>query len=569
MKYEKPSIFFIDIDKAVEDLLSNNGFNITSGTFGAKYAVKRDTECGLNGKLDYLTEKEVVFVNLKEEDKYGINPLKSLQWCNGDGMTLASSDSGDTFNPRYLYAFKFKEEFEKILNNGGILVVFADKVVSENYNFINVSSRYKSRADSKSISNYDWIPHNHLKPINCIPGKELYYNEKVNIPVSKIFVGCEESVSYKCKFNIQDGYYFDTGVTLCSNKIYENVGYIKEYGKDDNQGYLIILPQVSDLHRIIKNLLTDILPILKPDLFPDFVKNSWINDDEYIMPDVKKIINEKEELIEKYEKKQKDLEKRIEEKKEEYSFLTNLLTSNAYDDVLVNNVKKTLEYIGYKNVIDVDNEIIGNRQEDLRIQDGELFTIVEVKGHNGNPTEDDCQAVLKYISRNMKQYNKLDIHGILVVNHHKLQPPFERPNPAFTKAQIEDAVRDEYTLVSTWELYKAVRLFQEKLILFEDINIGLHTPGLFAAIPKSWNYVGKIERLLKDKTVVCVYLKAPSIKLGDELIVQTGNEYLRVNVEEMMIDNINVDSAKLDDKLSINLKVPIKKQSVIFVKPKI
>lgn len=40
----------------------------------------------------------------------------------------------------------------------------------------------------------------------------------------------------------------------------------------------------------MKNLFQEVLPILKPELFADFVKNNWVNDDEYILPEVKELM---------------------------------------------------------------------------------------------------------------------------------------------------------------------------------------------------------------------------------------------------------------------------------------
>lgn len=62
-------------------------------------------------------------------------------------------------------------------------------------------------------------------------------------------------------------------------------------------------------------------------------------------------------------------------------FLSNILKSNGYGENLESDVKSTLEYIGYKQVINVDEIIKGNKEEDIRILDNDKFTLVEIKGH--------------------------------------------------------------------------------------------------------------------------------------------------------------------------------------------
>lgn len=232
------------------------------------------------------------------------------------------------------------------------------------------------------------------------------------------------------------------------------------------------------------------------------------------------------------------------------------------------NVIETLKYIGYKEVINVDDVIEGNRQEDLRILDDGQFTIIEVKGHNANPTEDDCQALVKYMSRNMRSEKRTDIHGILIINHHKLKAPLDRPDPAFTEAQISDAIGDNYTLVSTWELYKSVRLLQKGLISFNDIDTGLHTKGLFTALTSAWQFLGKIQHQYVNGTIACFYLEADRVNLGDELIIENGNSYFKIEAVELKVDDKSVDESIKGDKLAINIGISILKQANIYVKNK-
>lgn len=560
MEYKNPKIMIIDTEQSIGERLKNQGFTIQRGTFGTMYKEDYAEECGLDADLSFLLEQEVIFINMEDRGIYGYNPIKKDNRLS-DHKGFALRARNQVFDSRPLARVKYKKDIEKLLCNDRIVVIFAAKEYEYTYYPVDFEQGYINWRSPISISNYEGLKF--VKPQNnCVPGKEIVLSEKWRSLSENIFNGCIDGVKYYCTFSE----FRDDRVTLATNKLGEPIAFMQFYNLQEQKGLIIVLPQFEDLYVPIKNLICNVLPNVKPEFFPDFVKNTWMNQEEYILPNIKKLYEEKNSLIEEYKGKIEQLDNKIEETKNEYGFMMNILISKAYDDFLVENLIKVLQYIGYKNVVDVDKIVEGNRQEDIRILDDGRFTVVEVKGHKGNPTEDDCQALVKYISRNMKSENRTDIHGILIVNHHRIKAPLERPDPAFTAQQIKDAERDDYTLVSTWELYKAVRLMQEKLITFEDIDIALHSKGLFKALGQDWQYLGKVQRLFKDGTIACFYLEAKEIKNGDELIVENGNEYFKINIEEMQINNKTVGGAVCGDQLSINLKRKILKQANIFVR---
>lgn len=560
MKYNTPRIKLVDIDSNIYEKLIDEGFNVSVGTFGCKYSVSKDTECSLNGNLDGLTETDVVIIDLQDHGEVSDNPLKEKQWLLGDRHTLSSRGSGEYFYPQNLYALQYQKDFHNILLNGKVVVVFAARKKQTTYNIVQIKDDTRYAPESELISNYDWIPDFYSNVKDCVRGNQITLEEKEML--DSIFKGCEHGVTYDTTFGI---YETTEQSVLCKSALGETIGFIKSYG-DDNFGYLVILPQVEDQYQIIKNLLVDFLPEISGELFPDFVKNTWVKNDDYLLPEIKQLIDRKKEITAKYEKNIVDIDLEIVRIEKEYDFLINILTSDAFSDYLVKNVIKTLGFIGFNHVIDVDEEVEGNRQEDLRIEYDNLIAIIEVKGHNGNPTEDDCQALLKYINRNMKKYSRTDIHGILIVNHQKMKEPKDRTYPAFTVEQIDDAIRDEYTLVSTYELYKACRLMQEGFLDFEEIKKELFTVGLFCAIPKTWQYIGKIQKMFKEKTVACVVFEGDSISIGNELIIENGNDYFTQSVIEMMVEGESKDVAVKGDKLSLKVDRPIRNSSNIYIR---
>ncbi|QOR35071.1 hypothetical protein IMX26_16675 [Clostridium sp. 'deep sea'] len=557
MKYLDPKIMCIDIEDDVIDKLIQEGFNVDRGSFGYKYLVNPDSECKLNYKLEYLSEKEVVIINLKDDKVHNKNEDDYDGLYSGYDTKLYSLKGSNYLNPRNLTYLNFQEDIRKLLYNGNVVIVLADAYVEENYNIVEYKDGY-GRGKIIKLDNYSWL---NIGSVTSMTGRDICISNEGGY-FRDIFKGCkEDEVTYLAIFEEDRN-----SLVLAKNRYEDTIAFVKLFENDGNDGLLIVLPQFQNQYIVINNLLKEVLPQIKPHIFPDFVKNIWLELDDYILPKVQRLEIEKKKIERELSFKINDVNKKIQDEKDKLSFLTNILTSNGFGELLVKNIQKTLLEIGYSNVVNVDDTIEGNKQEDLNIYNDYGLTVIEIKGHNGNPTEDDCQALLKYMNRNMKKHKRSDIHGILIVNHQKMLPPLERSNPAFTKEQIADAVRDEYTLVSTWELYKSVRLLQENLINFNDIDISLHTKGLFTAIPKTWLFLGIIKKLFQENTIACFYLEIDQLNVGDELIVQDKNNYFLFKIEEMMIENKSVNQAKKQDKLSIKISKSISKNAKIYKK---
>lgn len=565
IKYENPKIMLVDMDKRVENELKNEGFDIEVGTFGVPYASEEGNICGLNGSLPYIDEKEIVIVTLNDSvELTGINPLdpSKQQLYEAEGEIIVSPKRKNYFDGRPMYAYKKQSSFRRILENGGILIVFSDSYKFEKYHLSIFSSIYGTDSGVRDISNHMWLPDG-FNASECNMGKRFLFSDDAESKklAQAIIRGSENEITYACKFSLKEEE--NTNVLLKSH-FGEAISYIRKIGN----GILIVLPKFENYSKPILNLFKEILPELKPNLFPDFVKNSWIHSEEYMFPEVKKLTNQKEDLIREYNQKLENIEENISSLNKSNQFLTNILLSQGVDDFLVENVKKVLEYIGYTQVIDVDKFVEGNKQEDLRILDEDKFTVVEIKGHKGHPSEDDCQALYKYINRNKERERRFDVHGILIINHQRMIPPLEREDPGYTKEQIDDAKRDKYTLVTTWELFKAIRLLQTELITFKDIDASLHKPGLFSAIPSSWKSLGKIHNIFKrneEGNIACYYLEIDLLKKGDILVIEDGNNFFKQQITEMKIDDIDVDRAKKGDPVSIKIFNIISKQADIYV----
>ena len=547
-KYDSPKIMLVDIQPDLTKALKALGFNIDIGSFGYLYYTRSGDPCYSVGDLPYLSEKEVVIVDLNYDKEIRPKEQFDLERIH-EGKTILSVPFDQKYiNTRNYYAYFHKDIFSKILNKGGIIILFSS-CPEEIESYFYIKRGHQIVYDDKTkFGNYSWLLPFTVYPKHAKLGRDIVNKSRI----------IDVEGEYECIF----GGIPDDSV-LFSNRFGECIGFIQNV----EDGLYVVLPNFNDKLAIINNLITNILPEIKPDIFPDFVLDKWIDEEEYSYLTVKELNDSKVKIIEEYEKKLSEFDIKIQQEKGKYQFLYNILSVKGYDDFLVDNVYSVFSALGYQDITKLDDIVEGNPQEDLRIQDNGQYIVIEIKGKTGNCSEDDCQALLKYINRNMKKTSRVDIHGILILNHQKNLPPKMRSSP-FTKEQIEDAKRDGYTLISTWDLFQCVRLFQEGIIDLIIINSALNRSGLFKLIDDA-NYIGKIQKLYQDGHIVCVYLETEDLATNSKIIVREGIDYSLETIQEMQVNDVTVETAKKGDKLSIKFNRRISAGACIYKYPEI
>ena len=566
--YKKPEILMLDCDKEESDRLKEKGFNIELGTFGKRYKITDqygNKKVALNNKTGNIIEKDIVIIDMKQRDtneEYNLENLENLE----DGTYITTHERQKEFNPINISSKLCVEEFRKLRNKDSIVIIFADGEVKESYNITTWKNRHYS-IQYATISNYDFLP------FNLNPSESHFETQKFNIVAEGIFKDIFKN--YKGKIYSRCTFYINNYENKNTEKLLENIygdliGYFQLFeDKNGIRNTLIVLPQCENKSLIIENILMEILPLFYPEMLKDFVKDTWMDKEEYMLPDIKNIIVEREKIAEEYEKKLKNIEEKIELKKEGNKFLYDIISSSGTGDKLVESIIKCLRYIGYEKIEDWDKIRKDNdKEEDLHIYKNEKeYFIAEVKGINGPAIEDDCNVIVKYKSRNCSKLNVSTIHGIVFMNYHKNVEPNQREELGFTNKEIKDAIRDKYTLVGTYQLFKAIRLYQEKIISSESIRKSLETPGIFRAIPETFEEIGKIEDILDRINVICVPIKCNKLKVNDELLIIEGNNYYRTKILSIMVNENSIKEAKKGDETGIKIDkdVPKIKSAQIYL----
>ena len=567
IKYDTPEVLMIDCEQDFVKKLSDNGYNIDIGTFGKIYDIFNDSTsnvCTFNNNIENIIDKDVVIIDMKQRKQmqaYRLNNIYDLE----DGEYLISKENQNEFNPINMGSMKYAKDFSKLFEKDSIIIIFADIEKEIEYT---IATKENGRIFKRNVtySNYEFLSGSVIIDENELNSKK--YKIVAEGVTKEIFKNYNGVINSKCTFYINKNVENNT-INLLENDFGNLIGYIQSFEDNEIRNTTIVLPQCTDKYILIKNIFENFLPILYPDMFKDFVKDTWMDREEYLLPEIKNIIDEKETIEKEYKEKLEKMDKKIEDKKEENRFLYNIISANGTGDFLVENIIKCLNYIGYTNVENWDKEIEdGEYEEDLHIyKNDKEYMIAEVKGVNGPPIEDDCNVVLKYKIRNMDRLKVSSIHGIVFMNYRKNIEPNKREENGFSKKEIKDAKLTGYTLVGTYELFKAIRLLQENIITKEDIKNMIETPGLFEAIPKSFEYIGKIDNLLKNADVICVTLENEEINENDELLIVDGNNYYKTRISSLMVNDKKVSKAIKGNPVGIKVdqKIPEQKSAKIYL----
>jgi hypothetical protein len=211
-------------------------------------------------------------------------------------------------------------------------------------------------------------------------------------------------------------------------------------------------------------------------------------------------------------------------------------------------VKSCLEHVGFKNVIDVDEHVGkqasgAQKQEDLQIGDRSPILLLEVKGLSGLPRESDTIQVQKYVQRRMKEWNRTDVRGVSIINHQRNLPALDRDNKnVFTGQQIEDAVINDITILTTWDLFLLLRGMTSWGWDPQSVQELLYHPGRMRKFPSIYKPIGEISHYWDDIGVVSVHIQG-SLRKGQRVGYVTPRGFLEETVLSLQVDNRDVEEA--------------------------
>jgi len=553
MPYDRPKILTVDTPTDVGDRLEENNFSVSRGTFGSPY--KTDQSSGFGQvygahNLPNYHEQDIIVIDqeykvLRSPEGHPDKPKsESDVWCKKDKGFI---------DPRPKYMVLASSKLSKILNNGGVFIVFADAVTGMKY----IRGHKSSYGSLQKLADFDadvWsfldITRKHIETVyEC--GKEVKLLDQSN-GLHDILARYEGSFFYNCIFKPSS--YFRRSsryvwIPLAINKYDDKVGGV--IVERENKGIILLLPQSGKKKDIVEEIAVDHLPEVKPHLFPYLEKDKWKKEPIYEMKEISCIEDKKERIRQAVKKKLSELDKKLENKREKYDFMYNVLTCDG--DKLVKSVIQCLELVGFENIIDVDEDRdYDQKQEDIQILDKTTRLVVEVKGLSGMPNEKAVSQAVKYIPRRMKEWGKFDINGVLVVNHQKNIPPLERNNNSpFTEQQIQDAKNNNVMLMTTWQIHKIAKGVKRWGWHPDEVKYWFYQNGWTKFIPKHYELVGEMFNVFQEPEAYALEVEEYGIQVGDRVgyVLDTG--IVEEEIQSLEVENSSVESANIGQSVGV------------------
>lgn len=563
-KVSKPLICLIDTAVAVNTALTEYGLTISSGTLGTRVDISADTaapyrtvRCLPNYSVPpNLQEYDIVVVDMNEDEetKRYIEDEHERPHISGSTSTFIIGEYPDTlFDPRPIGAAQIRSPIKEVVSKEGILIVFLGRNYALNYTLANITSDGSHSSRSEEHSAYDFIPV-HLYAKNKY-GEQVFLQKELNPFSSSLERHCSNCRYHATINNIGIISHF---VPLLRNSANEVIGGLMPYEK----GIIIILPDIQDKPAFLRELLTNELPGMYPSLFPHHTEGHWLEDSPYCLPNHETLMAEKEDIDAECRIRVTEIEERIVENKEKYSWLHGLLTKDGED--LVRDVQKFLEWLGFNAVRYMDDFNKTSQEEDLQVDIPQGLLVIEVKGITGTSKDEDCNQISKIKYRRAKERNSFDVYALYIVNHQKHLPPLERENPPFKPEQIGDAKNEERGLLTTWQLFNLYFSIEAGGIKKDEARTSLIKSGLVDFKPHGCEELGKPKNVLKDGYVVLFDVETP-ISISDSLIILRDERYYKVKILSLKSNDQSIQKIE-SGSIGIKIDYPVKGSDSILLR---
>lgn len=548
-KYPKPKILLIDMDDRCATALQAAGYNVCVGTFGTPYRVKPSKSLYYvslsSSHLPNHEEQEIVVVNLLGPDPTDAPP------GNVPGDTVKAfwqSCSDGLIDPRPITMFLVRSAFDKILYHGGIFIVFAAPQNTTTY-YSGNSYEVKYSPEEMKCSNWGFLSEMAYLNVTDHYGHEITFESQPR-ELTLLFSRAQEGARYYC--TVSPSYHLrGCWMPLAKNKYGEDVAGILSY--KDPKGYIVILPQMPTAHQFIVQLLEEWCTQWKPALFPYFEGSRWIHRPEYEIPKVVELENEIDRIRAEADKRVVSLLAEIERIRQENPDWYTLLQGSGNE--LVQAVIRSLKRLGFQKVVDVDAEAghegkKGELREDIQVHDRSPVLIIDVKGVQGRPDDDESRQAEKHAIMRMREWNRTDVQPLTIINHQRHLPPHDRDQKAYRDEIIENAKQTRLGLMTTWDLFRILKNADMLGWPPTVVQPIFYRVRLIEPVPEHCKAVGKVVKAWRH-----AFGTAPtvSISVGDRLAVEVGDTFLESNIESLQVDDQTVQTAPAGSRCGLRL----------------
>lgn len=375
------------------------------------------------------------------------------------------------------------EKFNNVINRGGAVVCFIGKC--ETFHLTNFVGNIPKFEFEKNVT-----PHL-VTPINEDPFAPIFDKFGKSITEAKKIFPDAMAAGAKVDLKTWNPSYNGELQVLATSSDGFPISAIIRNGK----GYYLFLPWFGDENiRVAEYILTEMYPKLEiaepavpempeePDAPPSDNVSNWLDKEDYAFPGLQELYKEKEEARKKFEQAITKIDAKIEDLKEKKQApFQRMLVSQG--DELAKAVVTALDYIGWKKVVNVNEywkNVVRDKEEDIwlleddtnpieeTIKTGYVF-LINLSAGTGAAKDEDCAVLQKYKGRRMQEFNNTRMKSILIGNYFQDNEAKTRKNP-YSEEQISDVEKDGNGVLTTYELFKAVKAVMENKIKKEEIQ---------------------------------------------------------------------------------------------------
>lgn len=543
----KPKVFLMGLDNSVGANLHEKGVNVRQGSLGKVYRVNlgpgaeqlRDSSSAVG-----YSEQEIVFLDLS----YSVLPFATGEITNPESESgLWVKHSSGFVDTRVTGALKVRSGFDRIIDNGGVMVVFASPKTKMNiFRAFYSNGRFYSVED-QTADEWSFLSQLIVMGVFETQGEEISIcNERT--PIGRALSESLAGMKYECTLNPL--YSADNEwEVLAKNKYDEAVALQKIL---PSGGGIFLLPHMQDKGEFIEKLLGNVFPEMFPRLFPSIDKGRWTNLPEYELDTVLKLKNEYDDLVSRYTDQLKKIEEDIASSRQRDGWIHDLLTQTG--DPLVEAVVRALNELGFVNVIDMDKIRDGagkTRREDLQIQDASSTLVVDIKGISNFPSDEDTMQAFKHATLVMREKGKVDVFALSIINHQRHLPPLLRDNVMpFRRELLHFATEHQQGLMTSWDLYRLVVNKRKNNWDENNIKPVLYRHGRIEPIPEHYTKVGCIAHVWSH--AFGVDIEGAEISLGDTVAIESDIFFEEIVVDSLKVNGDNKTEAILGDKTGIS-----------------
>ncbi len=434
---------------------------------------------------DYKFFKDKDFNVERKETNWRSSSIGSLMIPEDCRLILYQADNKSTISSAHA---RDSEKFKNVINKGGAVVCFIGKCeIFHLTNFVGNIPKFGFKKN-ETPGSVTPIKEDPFAPIFNKFGKSITEAKKLfpnaMAPGAKVDL---KSWNPNAEGEMQ--------VLATSSDGYPISAVIR-----NGKGYYLFLPWFGDENiRVAEYILTEIYPKLEivepklpempeePEAAPSDNEINWLDKEDYAFPGLQDLYIEKEEARKKFEQAITKIDAKIEELKEKKQapFQRMLI---AQGDELVKSVVTALAFIGWKKVINVNDywkNVVRNKEEDIWLLEDDTCPIeetiktdyvflVNVTASSESAKDEDCAVLQKYKGRRMQEFNNTKMKSILIGNYFFDKEAKLRKNP-FSEEQISDVEKDGNGVMTTYELFKAVKAIMENKIKKEEIQKQMQT----------------------------------------------------------------------------------------------